>query len=74
MLLFLAGVIGTYTVNAYLGPVYPLLPGEFKGAEFNKTFIHFGAFSPVSHFFISGGWAYAVFFNSIPSYSYFLLH
>jgi len=72
MLLFLAGVIGTYTVNAYLGPVYPLLPGEFKGAEFNKTFIHFGAFSPVSHFFSSGGWAYAVFFNSIPSIFIFL--
>jgi hypothetical protein len=67
MLLFLAGIIGTYTVNAYLGPVHPLLPGELKGAEFNKTYIHFGAFSPVSHFFSSMGWAYAVFFNSIPS-------
>jgi hypothetical protein len=50
-----------------MAPYYPVASGAYQGKLFNKIFVHFGGVTLLSHLIHSAGWAYANFFNAIPT-------
>jgi hypothetical protein len=65
--LYALGIAGTYLINAFLAPYYPVTPGAYQGSTFNRAFVYFGATSLPAHLAYSVGWAYAVAANALPT-------
>ncbi|MFK5970335.1 MAG: hypothetical protein QM487_09485 [Candidatus Marithrix sp.] len=72
LVLCIVGIIGTYQVEAFLYPYYPISPGNYIPSHFLVSdrilhIWHFGASSYFEHLISYIGYAYAVFVNAIPS-------
>lgn len=66
--LFAIGVIATYTVSPYWAPAKPLASGAYvPPVRFNNFVLHFGATSLAGHLAAHIGYAFAVFFNAVPT-------
>ncbi len=61
------GIAGTYLIDAFLAPQYPVAPGDYHGYTFNRSFVYFGAASLPVHLAFSAGWAYVTFSNALPT-------
>jgi hypothetical protein len=74
MLVFLVGIVGIYTIEAYLAPWVPILPGYYHPvAEFNGTTLHFGVPTLWQHLITYIAWAYTLFVNSVPTVYWLVL-
>lgn len=76
-LVLLIGILGTYVVNVFLDPFYPVPKGYyFPPYSFNSIpvfTLHFDVKTLVEHMFSYIGFSYAVFVNAIPSIYFILL-
>lgn len=68
VLILLASVVGTYYVDAYWAPYFPITPGNYQSTTtMNGATWHFGATSLWQHIVLFVGYAYTVFVNATPS-------
>jgi hypothetical protein len=72
LVLCVIGIIGTYQVEIFLYPYYPISPENYMPSHFLISdgilkIYHFGASSFFGHLISYIGYAYAVFANAIPS-------
>jgi hypothetical protein len=64
----LTGIVSTYSIHGYWAPAYPVASGHYvPGLSFNGAVLHFGAVTGIGHHILLFGWAYAVFYNAMPS-------
>lgn len=71
ILVFLAGISGTFLVKAFYHPFYPLADGyyfpPYSIENIPVTILHFGVKTFAEHIISYIGYAYALFINAIPS-------
>ncbi len=72
LVLCIIGIIGTYQVEIFLTPYYPISPENYIPSHFLVSdrilkIQHFGASNSFEHLISYIGYAYAVFTNAIPS-------
>ncbi|MBN1128127.1 MAG: hypothetical protein JXA71_04040 [Chitinispirillaceae bacterium] len=62
------GVLSTYLIHGFWAPAHPVAPGHYVPmVGFNGAVLHFGAQTGAGHFLFLFGWAYAVFYNAMPT-------